>query len=313
MSLITLPVATPAVIDPPVPPVATSELLFGDWFLSLGQESRYIYQKNWQYFSQWWGVQDAGAELLRLGHERANRTVWKYREALQQRKLAPNTINLRLSSVRSFVEHCYRAGIIDWQINVRGLKKHAYKDTRGPEREDYLKYLRHLQQCADAHTLGVRNLAIVRLLHDCGLREVEVHRLDVADVDIVKRRVAVLGKGQHDKLWITTPDPTTQALTHWMCKRQETPGALFLNDRGKRLTTRSIRRMVTITSQAAGIAAIAPHQLRHAAITRALVLTNGNVQAVQKFARHKDPKTTMIYDDNRNDLAGMCADLIASE
>jgi len=47
-----------------------------------------------------------------------------------------------------------------------------------------------------------------------------------------------------------------------------------------------------------------PHGLRHSAITAALEATNGNIDEVMRFSRHKDPKVLMTYDDNRKDVAG---------
>ena len=55
-----------------------------------------------------------------------------------------------------------------------------------------------------------------------------------------------------------------------------------------------------------------PHGLRHSAITEALEATGGNIRAVARFSRHKNIQTLMIYDDNRQDLGGEIAKLIAS-
>jgi integrase/recombinase XerC len=57
---------------------------------------------------------------------------------------------------------------------------------------------------------------------------------------------------------------------------------------------------------------VKPHGLRHAAITKALEETHGNLRAVQKFSRHKDPKMLMVYDDARQDLQGQVAELVDS-
>lgn len=57
---------------------------------------------------------------------------------------------------------------------------------------------------------------------------------------------------------------------------------------------------------------VRPHGLRHSGITAGLDATNGNVRAGQKFSRHKDVKTVMRYDDNREDLGGSVARAVAS-
>ena len=53
--------------------------------------------------------------------------------------------------------------------------------------------------------------------------------------------------------------------------------------------------------------------MRHQAISRVLDLTNGNVRAAQRYARHSKPETTLRYDDDRTDLAGDMAKLIGED
>jgi len=57
---------------------------------------------------------------------------------------------------------------------------------------------------------------------------------------------------------------------------------------------------------------VRPHGLRHAAITDALDLTNGNVREVQRFSRHKDMRVVNAYDDNRTDMAEKVAWMVAA-
>ena len=82
--------------------------------------------------------------------------------------------------------------------------------------------------------------------------------------------------------------------------------------KGRRLTGRSHHRIVKALGEAAGLGAVRPHGLRHAAITEALDATNGNVRAVQRFSRHRDLRVLNTYDDNRQDLAGEVARLVAA-
>ena len=56
-----------------------------------------------------------------------------------------------------------------------------------------------------------------------------------------------------------------------------------------------------------GAKGVTPHKLRHAAITRALDVTGGDVRRAMKFAGHANPETKMIYDDARTDHAGEVA------
>jgi integrase/recombinase XerC len=56
---------------------------------------------------------------------------------------------------------------------------------------------------------------------------------------------------------------------------------------------------------------LSPHRIRHAAITAALDGTR-DFRSVQRFSRHRDPKVILVYDDNREDLAGGIAREVAS-
>src|SRR5262249_29404237 len=77
-----------------------------------------------------------------------------------------------------------------------------------------------------------------------------------------------------------------------------------------RLTGSALYQIVRRLGAAVGLKT-GPHALRHSAITDALDLTGGDVRAVQRFSRHKDLRTLMIYDDRRTDVAGDVARKVA--
>ena len=144
---------------------------------------------------------------------------------------------------------------------------------------------------------GARDRAIVRLLHDLGLRRAEVVGLDVENVDLAAEVVCVVGKGRTEEEQLTLPGPTAMALREWLALRGTAPGALFVNfDRaGKhgRLSGRSVHRIVKRLGEQAGVRA-RPHGIRHTSITQALDKTGGGVRAVQRFSRHADLRTPQI-------------------
>jgi integrase/recombinase XerC len=111
------------------------------------------------------------------------------------------------------------------------------------------------------------------------------------------------------------PEPTRRALADWLAIRGEEPGPLFTNvDRARkgdgRLTGAGIWAIVTALGEATG-QTVRPHGLRHAAITKALDATSGDVRAVQRFSRHAKVDTVLVYDDARRDLGGEVAKLVA--
>jgi integrase/recombinase XerC len=126
----------------------------------------------------------------------------------------------------------------------------------------------------------------------------------------------ILGKGRDEREPVTVPRPSRVALARWIEQRGAEPGPFFLSrDRaGKgdgRLTGRGIDQMIKKVGRQLGMVKIRYHGLRHAAITDALVATNGDVALVQQFSRHGDPRTVMIYRDNTQDDFGRIAELVA--
>lgn len=258
-------------------------------------------------------AEEAAGLLLGGGHGAANALALEYRGDLIRRELAAATVNRRLASLRSLVRLANTLGVVPWALEVGNERAEAYRDTRGPGRGGFRRLLDGLEGRADGK--GLRDRAILRLLFDLALRRAEVTRLDVEDLDLQAGTLAVLGKGRTAKALLTLPGPTRQTLAAWLEARGPAPGPLFVSfDRagnaGRRLTGRGLYKVVRGLGDRTGVAA-RPHGLRHAAITAALDLTNGDVRAVQKFSRHANPQVLLRYDDNRTDLAGQVAERVA--
>lgn len=77
------------------------------------------------------------------------------------------------------------------------------------------------------------------------------------------------------------------------------------------MKTRPLYLVVRDLGKKAGLT-VRPHGRRHAGITEALDLTNGNIRAVQRYSRHRDLRILNLYDDNRTDLGGDVARLGAA-
>jgi len=157
--------------------------------------------------------------ILSLGHGMANRVALAYRADLLGRGLAPATIARRLSALRSMVDVGRQLGRISWTLDVEGPRIEAYRDTRGPGLENWRKMLAKAGERAAEGPLGRRNLALIRLLHDHGLRRGEAVAMDLADVDLVEGRISIVGKGKLEPIALTLNDPTREALRAWVAAR----------------------------------------------------------------------------------------------
>jgi integrase/recombinase XerC len=275
--------------------------------------------EDFRAFVQAADMDEAARLLLAQGHGPANELALGYKAALRARGLAPATVNRRLAALRSLVKLARTLGFVPWTLEVESSKAQAYRDTRGPGREGFLRLL---EAAEGTHAKAARDRALLRLLYDRALRRAEALALDVEDVDLEAGTVSVLGKGREQRELLSLPPPTRAALGDWLQVRPDvtveeagTPRRpLFVNfdhgGRPGRLSGTSLYRLVRDLGRKVGLT-VRPHGLRHAAITEALELTSGNVRAVRRFSRHAKLDTLNVYDDNRTDLGGDVACLVA--
>ncbi len=102
---------------------------------------------------------------------------------------AAATVNRRLASLRRLVKLGRRLGLIDWELEVDVLPTETYRDTAGPGHDGWLRMLAYAAgEAATGSAVGARSVALLRLMHDCGLRAAEVLALDLADVDLAGDR-----------------------------------------------------------------------------------------------------------------------------
>lgn len=288
---------------------------------TLGPASRRAYESHYRDFAKHRKARTPAAALdalLACKQGDAFAIALSYRDALISRKLATSTVSVRLCALRTACKVGRSLGLINWSLEVEIPRAVAYRDTTGPGRDGWTKLLATARSRATTPR-GRRDLAIVRLLHDLALRRFEAGQLDLAHVDLERGVVSVLRKKRKEREQLTLPAPTRAVLADWIAARGTAPGPLFFRldhdaDASRHLGGESIRRIVMRLGKAAGLARpVRPHGLRHQAITHALDITSGDVRAVQKFSGHKKLETLLIYDDNRQDVAGAVAARVASE
>jgi integrase/recombinase XerC len=285
------------------------------------------YDGDLKHFARALGQADAKAAVAFLlaqppGH--ANAIALSYRNKMMERNLSGATIGRRLSALRSVVKLARTLGQVTWTLDVEAPKVEPYRDTRGPGDEGWHLMLSYaIGQARGGTAKAIRDLALLRVVHDLALRRAEVAALDLADVDVAGKALAIIGKGRTDKERLSLPNSTLFALLDWIKVRGDWPGPLFYRlDRASasaegpatHLTGRAVHHLVKALGRRAGVARpVWPHALRHQAITSALDLSGGNIRDVQKYSRHADPRTLMRYDDARRDVAGDIARRVAGD
>jgi len=277
--------------------------------LGLKPATRKAYGEDLAAFAAWMGAPNspaAASVLIAQPHGEANMLVFEYRSELLKRKLAASTVNRHMAAIKFATRMARLGGHIAWELEIPSVKVESYRDTLGPGRKSVSEVVQELLTKDDA--LAARNLAIIGLLFNQGLRRGEVAALDLEHLDPERGRLSILGKGRSGREWVTLARGTCDYIGKWLSALGTSPGPLFTSlDRASkhgRLSDTSIYRLIR------GYGLGRPHGLRHSAITSALEATNGNIAEVMKFSRHKDPKVLMKYDDNRKDVAGDIAGLI---
>ncbi|HIX57844.1 MAG TPA: tyrosine recombinase XerC [Candidatus Anaerobiospirillum pullistercoris] len=163
--------------------------------------------------------------------------------------------------------------------------------------------LREVEQlstgCAsvDNSFVAVRDRAIVALLFSSGLRVSELVSLNLYDVDFEMREVRVIGKGNKERV-VPVGSVALQALRQYLQLRpmvKPVDNALFVGNRGKRLTTRLVQSHIKAAAEKEELGGrVTPHKLRHAFATQ--LLSNGvDMRLVQEMLGHANLATTQVY------------------
>jgi len=291
--------------------------LIRDFLVRRSDKTRKAYETDLNDFARFLNVgspQIALGALVSGDQGRGNGLVLAFKNGLLDRHLSPSTINRKLATIRSAIKLANRLGLVNWEIKIENERVETYRDTKGTGKDGLRAILKQALNQKN-YKKSVRDTAIIRLLFDLALRREEVVRLDISDYEQENDVLMVMGKGRSQKIALSVPEPTKKALLHWIGIRGEVDGPMFVNfdhaGKGNRLTGTAIYYIVRSLGKAAGIKA-RPHGLRHAAITEALDLTNGNFREVQRYSRHKNIQTVLAYDDNRQDKAGEIAKKVAS-
>jgi integrase/recombinase XerC len=222
-----------------------------------------------------------------------------YVAALHESGYAKTTIARRLASMRSFFRFGQREG---W------AKSNPAKPLRNPRKGRSLPHFLSaedigslLQSPPSGDPMGLRDRAILETMYSAGLRVSEVVGLDDGDLDFDASVLRVRGTGRRERL-SPVGSYATAALRRWLRVRTldrsnpSGPAApVFVNKFGKRLTTRSVARMLEKYLKITGLDnRTTPHSLRHSFATH-LLDRGADIRSVQELLGHKSLVTTQIY------------------
>ncbi len=228
--------------------------------------------------------------------------VKRFLAHLNREAYEKSTIARKLSALRMLFRYLVDEGTIDH--NPAELATSPKQPSHLPEiLHDY--ELTALLAAPETDTpAGTRDRAILELFYASGMRLAELHSLDVEQINLVTRQIAVVGKRNKERM-VFFGDPAADAIGHYiesgrpafLAKRRDEGDepALFLNSRGGRLSMRGIARRVRKHVLDAAVAhRISPHALRHTFATH--LLDNGaDLRSIQELLGHEHLATTGIY------------------
>lgn len=230
----------------------------------------------------------------------------KYRNPDTNKPLSEASKNQYFQAVKHFFKYLSAFGLYN-NIAI-GFKSFKVDDGRSKDtftREE----IRSILSSIDTTTQkGKRDFAMLILAINGGLRIIEIQRANIEDIEELHgtKFLFIQGKGRTSKKEKFALEPITQqALEEYLATRpnakKEEP--LFTgtsnNQNGTRMTETSISRLFKTILKASGFDSkrLTSHSFRHTA-NSILFEETGNLFQTQRFARHKDPKTTEIYIHN---------------
>ncbi|MBM7556679.1 site-specific tyrosine recombinase/integron integrase [Halanaerobacter jeridensis] len=216
---------------------------------------------------------------------------------------SPSTRNRKLYSIRSFFKFLMKKDILnDDPSNLIDATKTSTKSEpiylREKEINSFLQAIKNYDSKNQS-----RDLAITKVFLYCGLRISELVNLDLEDINYEDNSIKFYGKGNKER-YVPLHQEALQAIDKYLPDRNQiTPNdkdaekALFLSNRGNRISQRTIQIMVKKYAKKSGIKnpdRITPHKLRHSFATM-VYKTTKDLRIIQELLGHSNISTTQIY------------------
>lgn len=225
----------------------------------------------------------------------SNHVARQFAAQLHRQGLSPLSIQRCLSAAR---------GLGQFLIQQGALKSNPFDDVRAPKAGRRLPktlsvdQITALVELSVSDPLSYRDKAILELFYSSGLRLAELCRIDLNDLNLADGMLRVTGKGEKARD-VPIGRQADQAIRAWLLQRNTLAlsdfDALFVSNRGTRISPRTIQQRVKYWAQRQGInVSVSPHMLRHSFASHMLE-SSGELRAVQELLGHANISTTQIY------------------
>ncbi len=260
---------------------------------NVSEHTRSAYRRDLEAFCRFLTRADSDescADAIR----RVDRIVLRRYLALLHKTHSRSSIGRKLSAFRTFFRYLVREGV----LNVN-----PGETVTTPRLEKYLPRVLSVDEASSLldrtdgeDSRALRDRAILETLYSCGLRVSELTGLNVENLELDAGLVRVLGKGRKERI-VPVGRKAREALARYLAVRPSLQGdePLFLNQRGGRLTPRSIQRNLKDQLLRSGVLKKAtPHSLRHSFATH-LLDGGADLRSIQELLGHASLSTTQKY------------------
>lgn len=223
-------------------------------------------------------------------------TAFLRRSARGEKESSRAVWNARLSALRSFYDYLFKQELIlvNPAHRLDRFKIHA-KEPIPLSLDEYLALVEAMRTSGEIYR--ARNVAIVEVMFHCALRVAEVVSLDIMQVDFENRVFLNVRTKGNKRLSVVFNDVVSVAVEAYLKDRKQTNGeaAVFLSDRGTRLSIRAVQELIKSYAKRARILrTVTPHLLRHSSATQ-LVELGTSMRVVQEICGHASVTTTERY------------------
>ena len=238
-----------------------------------------------------------------------------YKRYLDETGYKAGTKASYLRIVKHFFRWLSSEGIYpDVADNIKGAKVSTDNTKKDAFcREDLNRVLSRINTST---ITGLRDYAIIQLCATCALRIIEIQRANIEDLQMMRGEYVlyIQGKGHDEKDdYVKIPSEVYQNINAYLMLRDDRRKgcALFTvtgnraritpdGSRDERLSEPSLSTIIKSRFKAAGydMEKLTAHSLRHTGVTALLLANGGNIQQAQRYARHKNMDTTLIYSHN---------------
>ena len=242
----------------------------------------------------------------KINYKNINRDIIRsYLKYLDENNYKSSSINRLLSSLNDYYNYLVKNKIIKY--NYFNDINRPRKEKKLPNFINYAEYMNLIStiEKEDNAYLRLRNLLLLEILFDTGLRVSEAVNIKIKDIDFKNHSIKVLGKGSKERI-VYFGDYASNYLEEYLNLRKGIKSSddeyLFWNKNYQKLTRRGAEYLINnIAKKALLKQKITPHTLRHTFATE--MLNNGcDIRSVQELLGHKSLSTTGIYTHVTNEV-----------